>query len=136
NGANSQTIIDDNREAKSLDEVGQKLTAMGVPHNRSMGSINSGDIPEDFFRLIQAKKADNVFFIRSGSNGVFFTVKTEEARPLTGEAAANVARQLLRADRIKAEAAMASVSANLEAKYEGEYATIMGKTGEPQPGGD
>jgi EpsD family peptidyl-prolyl cis-trans isomerase len=130
-GPNSQTIIDDNKDAKSLDEVDQKLTIMGVPHNRSTGAINSADISADFFNFIQAKKTDNVFFIKSGSNGVFFVVKGEEPRPLEGEAAANAARQLLRAERVKAETEMASFSANLDAKYEGEYAAIMGKSGEP-----
>jgi EpsD family peptidyl-prolyl cis-trans isomerase len=134
-GPNSQSIIDDNREAKSLDEIDQKLTVLGVPHSRSTGLLNSGDIPGELFNAIQAKKDDNVFFSRSGSNGVFFAVKNEEPRPLTGEAAANAARQILRSDRVKAEAGMASVSAGLEAKYEGEYATIMGKTAEPSVGG-
>ena len=66
-----------------------------------------------------------MFFVRAGPNGVFFKVKSEEARPLEGEAAANLARQFLRADALKAEAGMAAYSANLEAKYEGEYAKIM-----------
>jgi EpsD family peptidyl-prolyl cis-trans isomerase len=131
-GPNTQTIVDDNKDAKSLDEVDQKLTIMGTSHNRSTGTLNSGEIPEDFYNLIQAKKADNVFFIKSGTNGVFFAVKGEEARPLEGEAAANAARQLLRAERLKAETGMASFSANLDAKYEGEYAAIMGKSGEPE----
>jgi EpsD family peptidyl-prolyl cis-trans isomerase len=117
-GPNSQTIIDDNKDAKTLDEVDEKLTLFGVAHN-----------------LIEAKKADNVFFTRSGPNGVFFAVKGEEAKPLAGEAAANLARQLIRTERLKAETGMASFSANAEAKYEGDYATIMGKTGEPSPAG-
>jgi len=131
-GPNTQTVVDENKDAKSLDEVDQKLTIMGVPHNRSTGMLNSGEIPQDFFNVIETKKADNVFFIRSGSNGVFLAVKGEEARPLEGEAAANAARQLLRAERVKAETGMASFSANLDAKYEGEYAAIMGKSGEPE----
>jgi EpsD family peptidyl-prolyl cis-trans isomerase len=130
-GPNSQTIIDDSKEAKSLDEIDQKLTVMGISHSRSSGLLNSGDIPGDLFNTIQAKREDNVFFFRSGSNGVFFAVKDEEDKPLTGEAAATLARQILRSDRLKAEAGMASVSAGLEAKYEGEYATIMGKSGGP-----
>ena len=90
-----------------------------------MGALNSSEIPQDFYNAIEAKKADDVFFVRSGPNGVFFKVKGEEARPLEGEAAANVARQLLRADALKAEAGIATYSANLEAKYEGNYANIM-----------
>jgi hypothetical protein len=60
---------------------------------------------------------------------VFFKVTGESTSPLEGEAAANLARRLLRADRIKAETGMASVSANLEAKYEGVYDSIMKSEG-------
>jgi len=126
-GPTSQSAIDASKDATSLEEVDQKLTVMGIAHNRSAGMFNTGEISEDFFNLIQAKKADNVFFVRAGPNGVFFKVKGEELRPLQGEAAANLARQLLRADQVKAETGIASVSANLEAKYEGDYAAIMGK---------
>jgi EpsD family peptidyl-prolyl cis-trans isomerase len=124
-GPASQSVIDANKDAKSLDEIDQGLTSAGIPHSRQMGTLNSGDIPPDFYNSIEAKKADDVFFVRSGPNGVFFKVKSEEARPLEGEAAANLARQLLRTDALKAEAGIATYSANLEAKYEGEYAKIM-----------
>ena len=124
-GPTSQSVIDANKDAKSLDEVDQRLTSAGIPHSRQMGTLSSGDIPQDFYNTIEAKKADDVFFVRAGPNGVFFKVKGEEARPLEGEAAANLARQLIRADALKAEAGIATYSANLEAKYEGEYAKIM-----------
>jgi EpsD family peptidyl-prolyl cis-trans isomerase len=129
-GPNSQTIVDANKDAKSLDEIDQQLTSAGIPHSRQIGVLSSGDIPPDFYNSIEAKKADDVFFVRSGPNGVFFKVKSEEVRPLEGEAAANLARQLMRADALKGEAAIATYSANLEAKYEGDYAKIM------QQGGD
>ena len=124
-GPASQSVVDANKNAKSLDEIDQQLTSAGIPHSRQMGMLNSGEIPQDFYNSIEAKKADDVFFVRSGPNGVFFKVKGEEARPLEGEAAANLARQLLRADALKAEAGIATYSANLEARYEGEYAKIM-----------
>jgi EpsD family peptidyl-prolyl cis-trans isomerase len=126
-GPDSQSVIDANREAKSLDEIDQQLTSAGIPHGRQMAMLNSGDIPQDLFAATEAKKADDVFFIRSGANGVFFKIKGEEPRPLEGEAAADLARQILRADALKAEAGMAGVSANLDAKYEGDYAKIMGQ---------
>jgi hypothetical protein len=97
-----------------------------------VGALNSADLPQDFYNAIEAKKADDVFFIRAGQNGVFFKVKGEETRPLEGEAAANVARQILRTDALKAETGIAAYSANLEAKYEGEYAKIM-QPGEGAP---
>jgi EpsD family peptidyl-prolyl cis-trans isomerase len=124
-GPTTQSFVDANKDAKSLDEIDQKLTAAGIPHGRQMGALNSGDLPPEFYGLIEAKKTDDVFFVRAGQNGVFFKVKGEEPRPLEGEAAANLARQLMRADAIKAEQGIARYSANLEAKYEGEYANIM-----------
>jgi EpsD family peptidyl-prolyl cis-trans isomerase len=121
---NTQSVVDSAHELKSLDEIDQKLTAMNIPHNRSMGSINSAELPEYLFNQMQ-KKPDEVVFLRAGTNGVFLVVKNEEARPLTGEAAMNFARQALRADLFKTETGMASVAASLEAKYEGDYAKLM-----------
>jgi EpsD family peptidyl-prolyl cis-trans isomerase len=124
-GPSTQSVIEASKDAKSLEDVDQQLTGAGIPHARQMGALSSSEIPQDFYNAIEAKKVDNVFFVRSGPNGVFFMVKGEEARPLDGEAAANVARQLLRADAFKAEAGIAAYSANIEAKYEGNYANIM-----------
>jgi hypothetical protein len=123
-GPKAQAVIDASREANSLDDIDQKLTMLTVPHNRSVGVFNTGDMTEDLLNLVQTK-SDGVFFVRAGPNGVFFKVRGEEAQPLQGDAAVNAARQSLRADRLKAETGMASVSANLDAKYEGEYAAIM-----------
>lgn len=121
----TQTFVEANKNAISLDEIDQQLTAAGIPHGRQMGSLSSADLPPDFYSSIEAKKADDVFFVRSGPNGVFFKVKGEESRPLEGDAAINTARQLMRADALKAEVSMATYAANLEAKYEGVYANIM-----------
>ena len=130
-GANTQAAVDATKDAKSLDEVDQKLTALNVPHSRSAGELNSGDIPENLLTAMRARKPDDIFFARSGANGMFFKVESEQTRPLDGEAARNLARQLLRADALKAELGIASVEANLEAKYEGEYAGMMANEGEP-----
>ena len=124
-GPNAQAAMDATKDLKTLDAIDQTLTSMNIPHNRSMGGINTADIPETLFNTIQAKKADDVFFIRSGQNGVFFKVTGEQPRPLEGEAASNMARQFIRADNVNAELGAASVAANLDAKYQGEYATIM-----------
>jgi EpsD family peptidyl-prolyl cis-trans isomerase len=123
----SQAVIDATREMKTLDEVDQKLTAMGVPHGRSAGTVTTGDLPQNLLNAVTARKADDVFFIRSGANGVFFKVTGQETRPLEGTDAINAARQYLRQDIVKSEVGMTSVAANLEAKYEGEYSAIMHK---------
>jgi EpsD family peptidyl-prolyl cis-trans isomerase len=123
--ANTASVADANKNATSLEEIDQNLTAAGISHGRASGAISSADISQDFYNLIQDKKDSTVFFVRSGNNGVYFKVKAIEPTPLKGDAAQAVARQYLKADRFKAEMGLASVSANMEAKFEGEYAQIM-----------
>jgi len=125
--ANSQALVESTKEMKTLDEVEQKLTASNVLHGRSIGALSSGDMTPEFFNLIQAKQADNIFFMRSGANGIFFRVTGQQSSPVEGENAIKLARQLLRVDQLKTEASMMAVAANLDAKYEGDYAGIMGK---------
>lgn len=121
----SPSFVDANKDVKSLDEIVQKLSAAAVPYNRQVAALSSNDLPPDLVSNLEAKKRDDVFYIRSGPNGLFMKVTGEEARPLEGEAAANLARQLMRSDATKAETGVAAYSANLEAKFEGEYAKIM-----------
>lgn len=129
--ATSQAVIDATKEMKTLDEVDQKLTAMGVQHSRSSGAISSGDLPQELLDRVMAKQPDDIFFLRAGANGVFFKVTGEEPKPIEGEAAINAAKQYLRQDIIKSELSMASVAANLDSKFEGDYAGIMGKDAGP-----
>jgi EpsD family peptidyl-prolyl cis-trans isomerase len=132
-GPETQSVADSTQDLKSLDDVDQKLTSMNIPHNRSAGTIGSGEIPKDLVSRMQAKKPDEVFFVRAGSNGIFLAVKREEPRPLVGEAASNLARQLIRTELQKAELGLTSVSANFAATYDGDYAAIMKPQGSGQP---
>jgi EpsD family peptidyl-prolyl cis-trans isomerase len=134
-GPNSQAIIDASRTAHSLDDVERQLTSAGIVHARQAGLLNSGELPQDVAAAVLGKSAGDLFFIRSGANGVIFQIKAEEPRPLEGEAASDLARQLLRADALKAEAGVAAMSAKLEAKFDGEYARIMnGASASAEPG--
>ena len=133
-GANTASVADANKNATSLDEVDRNLTAAGIAHGRASGAISSADISEDFYNLIQAKKDQSVFFVRSGNTGVYFQVKAIQSAPLTGDAAQQTARQYLRADRLKAEMGLASMSANMEAKFVGDYAQIMKDASQPGAG--
>ena len=123
--ATSQAVIDATKEMKTLDEVDQKLTAMGIPHGRSSGAVSTGDLPPELMRAVSARQADDIFFIRSGANGLFFKVVNQEPRALEGAEAINAARQYLRQDVARSDISMTSVAANLAAKYEGEYASMM-----------
>ena len=123
--AASQDVFEATREMKSLDEVAQKLTALGIAHSRSTGALSSSDIPADVFDRIRQRQADDIFLLRGQPNSVFFKVNTVETRPLEGEAAARLARQAMQVDLARSEASLASVEAVLAAKYEGDYAEIM-----------
>lgn len=124
-GAESQRIIDASKTAKSLDEVDQQLTSAGIAHDRQFGVLSSSDLPQELLEKIEANKAQEVFFVSAGQNGVFFKIKDEEVRPLEGEAAAELAQRLIRADALRAETVLAGISANQEATFEGDYAKIM-----------
>lgn len=120
-----QATLDAVKSAGSLDEAEQKLAASAVPHARQASLLNTGDVPQELADAMAGKGIGNLFFIRSGANGVLFQIRSEQPRPLEGEAAAEFARQQLRAEAMKAEAGLAGMSAKLEAKYEGDYARIM-----------
>lgn len=122
----SQALIDGVRDMKSLDEVEQKLTAMGIAHARSPGTLSSADVSPEFFNLIKEKRAvDNVFFLRAEPNAIFFRVDAITNQPLQGDDAVKMARQALQMELLKSEASLTTVEANLAVKYEGEYANIM-----------
>lgn len=121
----TQIFVNANKDAKSLDELLQQLTTSGIPHSRQLGVLSSSDLPEELVGLVQKRKEDDIFFTRVGSNGLFFKVRAEEARPIEGDAATNLARQMMRADALAAELGLAAYSAKLEAKYEGDYADLM-----------
>ena len=135
-GPNAQSVIDSTRDLTGLGEVDQKLTSMGISHGRSSGTLNSAEMPDELLRLIDSKKPEDIFFVRSGPNGVFLQIRSRQTQPLTGEPAKAYARQLLRAEMLKTEASMASVAANIEAKYEGEYGKIMSDPTNQKPSGN
>jgi EpsD family peptidyl-prolyl cis-trans isomerase len=132
--AYSQSVVDATNDLKSIEEVDRALTGMGVVHTRSAGLLNSGDIPEELFNVLQAKRAGNVFFVKMGAKGAFFEVKNEEASPVVGEASVQLARQLVKAEAIRDELHNAAIAANAEAKFEGKYARIMEHTADTAEG--
>ena len=125
--AETQGVVDATNDFKTLDQVSQKLGAMGIPYTRSTGVLDGGDLPSDFLSHLQARKTDDIFFVRNGSNATFFKVTGEEPRPLTGEEAENRAREMMRVAAFKAIGEQIAQAAEASAKYEGEYAKIMGK---------
>ena len=82
-GPNTQSVLDAVHDAKSLDEIDQKLTAMNIQHSRSTGSLNSAELPENLFNQMQSKKPGDVFIAASPLNGwtssFLTTIKTKRS---------------------------------------------------------
>ena len=49
----TQTLLEVTKNMKSLEEVEKKLKEMNIAYNRSMGSVSTSDIPEQFFNILQ-----------------------------------------------------------------------------------
>jgi EpsD family peptidyl-prolyl cis-trans isomerase len=124
-GPGSREAVAGNRDASSLDEIERRLTGLGIAHNRSTGVISEADLPADLGKALAVRKPDQVFFGRLGANGLYFSVKSEQASPLEGAAADEIARETLKEQSTKEQYSEAAAAALKEAKFEGEYAKIM-----------
>ncbi len=121
----AQEIVEATKDFKTLDQVEQTLKANGMPYNRSTGALDGANLTEEFLATIRVKKTDDIFFTRSGPNGVFFKVTGEQAQALVGDDAANRARQALRMELLKTESDEVTQAAQSSSKFEGDYARIM-----------
>lgn len=130
-GPTTQSLVDANKSMSTLEDVDQKLTSLAIPHNRSVDLLSQSDLPAELTKALKARKPNEVFYARSGSTGLYFKVKSEEAHPLEGEAASYLALQHLKADAYRAQIAEALAAAREEAKYEGAYAKIMATADSP-----
>lgn len=122
----SQAVIDATHGATSLNAVDQKLTSLGVLHERTIRSVSEADLPPDLARTLLLKHADDIVFLRAGARGFFVDVKSKQQEPLEGEAAEKLAIQMLAAENIKSQIAIESGAALRAVKYEDGYASIMG----------
>lgn len=113
----------------TLEAIEQKLKQASVLYSYSQGTFNSDDIPEEIVKGIGTHTAD-VFFIHSGATATFFKVVGVENAPLTPQQSAALARHLLERQVFDEEVRQATLEAQAQASFEGEYAKIMGQ---PKP---
>ena len=126
-----QTGVDAIKELGSIEKIDQRLTEQGIAHSRSAAAFSTSELPDDLLRSMQDKKQGELIFVKSGQNGLFLSVKGEEPHPLKGDAAMVVARQLQQQDLARAQASLTNFTASMEAKYDGDYARIMGENPGP-----
>lgn len=113
------------KDAKTLAEVEQKLTELKVPFRKSSGALDSASLPEQMEQKLQGGAATDVFFVRSASGGAFFKIVDTKSKPLEGNEASNLARQMIAREKSAELSRQATTDAQKSATYEGDYAKVM-----------
>ncbi len=113
------------KDAKSLDQVQAQLNQMNIKFSRGTATLDSATIPPEMLKALDARKPDDVFFIRSRGNGSYFKVTSVDPKPLIGDEANEFAKREVRAEIARKSADGISQAALATAKYEGDYARVM-----------
>ena len=128
------------KDFKSLDQVEAKLNEMNVKFSRGTATLDSATMPAEMLKVLEARKADDIYFIRSRGTASFFKVTSVDQKPLTTDQANEFAKRELRVDIGRKGAEEIAKSALADAKFEGDYIRIMTATAPapatPAPGTD
>ncbi len=132
-----QALTAATKDFKSLDQVEAKLNEMNIKFSRGTATLDSAAMPAEMLKVLDARKQDDVYFIRSRGNGTFFKVTSVDQKPLTGDQANEFAKREVRAEIARKSAQEISKTALADSKFEGDYTRIMtapaAKTPEPAP---
>ena len=104
---------------------------MNIKFSRGTATLDSATIPPEMLKALDARKPDDVFFIRSRGSASYFKVTSVDPKPLTGDEADEFAKREVRAEIARKSAEEISQAALATAKYEGDYARVMST---PTPG--
>ncbi len=123
---------------KTMDQVEAKLNDLGIKFSRGPGTLDSATIPAEMLKPLEARKPDDIFFIRSNRSASFFKVTSVDDKPLTGDQAEQFAKREVASDLAKKTAQDTSTAALGAAKFEGDYQRIMtaATPTAPAPGGE
>ncbi len=110
---------------KTMDQVEAKLKDLGIKYSRGPASLDGATMPAEMLKPLEARKPDDIFFIRSRTNASFFKVLSADQTPLAGEQAKELAKRELATELVKKEAQETSAAALADAKFEGDYTRIM-----------
>jgi EpsD family peptidyl-prolyl cis-trans isomerase len=135
--ADVQALTAATKDFKSLDQVEAKLNEMNIKFSRGTATLDSAAMPAEMLKVLDARKPDDVYFIRSKGNGTFFKVTSVDQKPLTGDQANEFGKREVRAEIARKSAQEISKTALADSKFEGDYARIMtapaAKAPEPAP---
>ena len=113
------------KDDKSLDQV-KRVNPMNIKFSRGAATLDSATIPAPMLKALEARKPDDVFFIRArGGSASYFKVTSVDPKPMPADDASEFAKREVRAEIARKSAEDASQAALANAKYEGDYARIM-----------
>jgi hypothetical protein len=124
------------KDFKSLDQVEAKLNEMSVKFSRGTATLDSATMPAEMLKVLDARKPDDIYFIRSRGSASFFKVTSVDPKPLTSDQANEFAKREVRVDIGRKGAEAISKAALADAKFEGDYARIMTAAATPAPATD
>jgi EpsD family peptidyl-prolyl cis-trans isomerase len=110
---------------KTMDQVEGKLRELGVKYSRGPASLDGATLPPQMLKPLEARRPEDIFFIRSGTSATFFQVLAANDAPLTGEQASAFAKREIASELARKEAQDTLAAALGAAKFEGDYARIM-----------
>src|SRR3984957_6112904 len=73
------------KDFKSLDQVEAKLNEMSVKFSRGTATLDSATMPAEMLKVLDARKPDDIYFIRSRGSASFFKVTSVDPKPLTND---------------------------------------------------
>jgi EpsD family peptidyl-prolyl cis-trans isomerase len=118
------------KDFKTMDQVEAKLKDLGVKYSRGPATLDGATLPPEMLKPLEARKPDDIFFIRSRTGASFFKVISADTVPLTGEQANAFAKREIASEMARKEAEETATAALQATKFEGDYARIM-KTATP-----
>jgi EpsD family peptidyl-prolyl cis-trans isomerase len=113
------------KDFKSLDQVEAKLNEMNVKFSRGTATLDSATMPAEMLKVLEARKPDDIYFIRSRGTASFFKVTSVDQKPLSTDQANEFAKRELRVDIGRRGAEAISKAAIADTKFEGDYTRIM-----------
>jgi hypothetical protein len=124
------------KDFKSLDQVEAKLNEMNIKFSRGTAALDSATMPPEMLKVLDARKPDDIFFIRSRGSASFFKVTSVDQKPLTADQANEFAKREVRVDIGRKSAEEITKAALADSKFEGDYARIMTAAVTPAPATD
>jgi EpsD family peptidyl-prolyl cis-trans isomerase len=113
------------KDNKSLDQVEAKLKEMNIKFSRGTATLDSATMPAEMLKALEARKPDDVFFIRARGSASFFKVTSVDPKPMTADDANEFAKREVRAEIGRKSGEDITKAALANAKYEGDFARIM-----------